>query len=302
VTDNSGAIDTDDMTVTVNAAPVINQPPVANAGNNIVLTLPTNTTTLTGSGTDADGKITSYSWSQVSGPATFTSGSTNAAITTLSNLVQGTYVFRLTVTDNNSAIDTDDMTVTVNAAPVINQPPVANAGVSQVTTLSSNEALLNGTLSRDPDGVIKSYKWEQISGPANAIIDSTSAGITKVSSFMEGDYVFQLTVKDNWNAIAKDTVTIAIVNNFRYYPADLILYPNPASDKIKLNLYNEKYNKAQLTLYDVTGRKVLPAIELINSQNRFSKTMDISQFKKGTYLIEIIMDKKEKATVKFVKQ
>ena len=101
VTDNSGATATDDVTVTVNAAP--NQAPTANAGTNITLTLPTNSTTLTGSGTDADGTIASYAWSRVSGPATFTLGNANAATTALNNLVQGTYVFRLTVTDNSGA-------------------------------------------------------------------------------------------------------------------------------------------------------------------------------------------------------
>ena len=51
-----------------------NQAPTANAGNNITLTLPTNSTTLTGSGSDADGTIASYAWSRVSGPTTFTLG------------------------------------------------------------------------------------------------------------------------------------------------------------------------------------------------------------------------------------
>ena len=79
--------------------------------------MPTNSTTLAGSGTDADGTITSYAWTRVSGPATFTFGTANAATTTLTNLVQGVYVFRLTVTDNSGATATDDVTVTVNAAP-----------------------------------------------------------------------------------------------------------------------------------------------------------------------------------------
>src|SRR4029079_11323917 len=103
-----------------------NQPPTANAGSNITMTLPTNSTTLNGSGTDPDGTITSCAWTRVSGPTTFTMGTANAATTTLTGLVQGVYVFRLTVTDNNGATGTDDVTVTVNAAP--NQPPTANAG------------------------------------------------------------------------------------------------------------------------------------------------------------------------------
>ncbi|MGK2860349.1 MAG: PKD domain-containing protein, partial [Chitinophagaceae bacterium] len=299
VTDNGGATATDDKTVTVNAAPIPNQAPVANAGNNIVLTLPTNSTNLVGTGTDADGTITSYVWTRVSGPATFTLGSANAATTTLTNLVQGTYVFRLTVTDNRGATATDDKTVTVNAVP--NQAPIANAGVSQAITLSSNEATLNGSLSRDPDGTIKSYKWEQISGPSNATIASLSLVKTKVTGFIEGDYIFQLTVTDNLNATAKDTITIAVVNNFRSFTGDMMLYPNPASNQITLNLYNEKYSKAEISIYDVMGRKVMAPIQVSGLQSRFTKSIETDQLKPGTYLIEVILDNREKITSKFIK-
>ncbi|HKO81295.1 MAG TPA: T9SS type A sorting domain-containing protein, partial [Chitinophagaceae bacterium] len=209
------------------------------------------------------------------------------------------YSFRLTVKDNKGATVDDTINVTVKAA---NKAPVAHAGNSQATTLSSNEATLNGTLSRDPDGVIASYEWEQISGPSNAVIASVSSATTKVSGFKEGDYIFQLTVKDNSNEIAKDTVTIAVVNNFRSFAGDLMLYPNPATDEINLNLYNEKYKKAQVNVYDLTGRKVLTPLELNNSQNRFTKVINIVQLKPGAYIIEVIMDNRQKVTAKFVKQ
>ncbi|MCG7860182.1 hypothetical protein MD537_24585, partial [Flavihumibacter sediminis] len=52
-TDNDGATATDDMTVTVNTAAPANEAPVANAGSNRTITLPTNNTTLAGSGTDS---------------------------------------------------------------------------------------------------------------------------------------------------------------------------------------------------------------------------------------------------------
>ena len=45
----------------------VNQPPVANAGPDITITLPTNTATLSGSGTDPDGTITADRKSVVEG-------------------------------------------------------------------------------------------------------------------------------------------------------------------------------------------------------------------------------------------
>ena len=65
---------------------------------------------------DGDGTIVSYAWIRVSGPTTFTLANAMQHATGLTNLFTGTYVFRLTVTDNNGATATDDITVTVNAA------------------------------------------------------------------------------------------------------------------------------------------------------------------------------------------
>jgi hypothetical protein len=93
-----------------------NTPPTANAGTDKAITLPTNSTQLTGSGTDPGGSIASYAWSRISGPTQYSFSNNGIASPTVSNLIQGTYVFRLKVTDNAGATDSDDMTVTVNSS------------------------------------------------------------------------------------------------------------------------------------------------------------------------------------------
>ncbi len=173
------------------------------------LTLPVNNTTLNGSGTDADGTITGYAWTRISGPATFTLGSANAATTTLTNLVAGTYVFRLTVTDNNGATATDDVTVTVNASAPANQAPIAIAGNNVTLNLPANSTTLNGTGSFDPDGTITSYAWTKVSGPAFTI-GNANASITTLTNLVAGTYVFQLTVTDNNGATDDDNITVIV--------------------------------------------------------------------------------------------
>jgi ribosomal protein L14 len=205
VIDNSGATAADDVTVTVNAA--ANQPPTANAGNDIVLTLPANSTTLSGSGSDVDGTIASYDWSWVSGPTTFNLGSPNAATTTLNNLVQGIYTLRLTVTDNSGATATDDITVTVN--PAANQPPAANAGNDIVLTLPANSTTLSGSGS-DVDGTIASYAWSRVSGPTTFNLGSPNAATTTLNNLVQGIYTLRLTVTDNDGATATDDVTVTV--------------------------------------------------------------------------------------------
>src|SRR5215204_2931650 len=92
----------------------VNQSPTVNAGTDQTIVLPASSVTLTGTASDPDGSIASYSWSKVSGPAGGTITSPSSSSTTVTGLVQGSYTFRLTVTDNQGATGTSDVNVTVN--------------------------------------------------------------------------------------------------------------------------------------------------------------------------------------------
>ena len=61
--------------------------------------------------TDANGWIKSFKWTKVSGPSSYSIASPNSGATKVNGLVAGTYVFRVTVTDNSGEVDTDDVTV-----------------------------------------------------------------------------------------------------------------------------------------------------------------------------------------------
>ena len=77
-----------------------NKPPVANAGPDQAITLPVNSVTLDGSkSSNPDNNITTYAWTKISGPPVFTIPNANAVQTAVTNLVQGTYLFELKVTD-----------------------------------------------------------------------------------------------------------------------------------------------------------------------------------------------------------
>ncbi|GAB3528722.1 hypothetical protein GCM10027443_07070 [Pontibacter brevis] len=105
---------------------------MASAGPDKAITLPTSSVQLSGSATDSDGTVSTYSWSQVSGPNTATFSSRTVAAPTVSGLLEGSYVFRLTVTDNGGASASDEATVTVHPATATGTPIVREfwAGVS----------------------------------------------------------------------------------------------------------------------------------------------------------------------------
>jgi len=96
---------------------ILNVVPTANAGTPKAITLPTNTVTLTGTGTDSDGTIVAYVWSQVSGPASTVIVNPGSPSTAVNGFVQGTYLFQLGVTDNDGATGFDTVSVTVAQAP-----------------------------------------------------------------------------------------------------------------------------------------------------------------------------------------
>jgi gliding motility-associated-like protein len=205
VTDASGfAFDE----VTVNVLPVAaNQNPVANAGGNKTITLPTNFVILNGIGTDADGSITSYAWTKVSGPAATLTNATTSNLS-LSGLVQGIYIFQLTVTDNNSAIASSQATVTVNAA-ATNQVPFVNAGTTKTIFLPTNQVIITATAS-DPDGSISTILWEKKSGGAATLTNANALAVT-ASGLVAGTYTFRITVTDNNGSTAFSEVVVNVL-------------------------------------------------------------------------------------------
>ena len=145
VTDAEGLFSKDTVQVTVNAATPTNHPPIACAGADQTITLPTDTVTLLDGScsTDPDNNITSYLWTKVAGPASLTIANANAVTTQVSELTEGTYQFELKVTDAGGLFSKDTVQVTVSAAFSntcdANRPQV-NAQLIPIGTLSEPRA------------------------------------------------------------------------------------------------------------------------------------------------------------------
>jgi hypothetical protein len=197
--------------VTVNSAPPpSNQAPVANAGTDLTIGLPTNGVSLNGNNSsDPDGSVVSYMWSKIAGPGQFNIDYPTSSTTSVGNLTVGVYSFQLQVTDNRGATDFDTVLVTVNAAPLpVNRAPIANAGTDFTAVVPGATIHLDGTASMDPDGTITGYSWVKISGPGAITIVNSTTATPSLAGLQVGEYIFELTVTDNQGVSAKDDVKL----------------------------------------------------------------------------------------------
>ncbi|MDT7830227.1 malectin domain-containing carbohydrate-binding protein [Pricia sp. S334] len=120
--DNDGDLDVVSNGFRINMVPRIyenttiqagNEAPVVNAGEDRTVFPPS--VTLNGTANDPDGGALTYEWTQQSGPNTAVLSGDATANLTASDLVEGDYVFRLTVTDDEGDIRFDEITITVSS-------------------------------------------------------------------------------------------------------------------------------------------------------------------------------------------
>ena len=68
------------------------------------------------------------------------------------------------------------------------------------------------------------------------------------------------------------------------------IYPNPASDRIKIQIETLQPETVQMVLYDIVGRKI-SEISMLEVSQQFVYDMDVSNFAKGIYMLRIATSK-----------
>lgn len=180
----------------------LNKPPVVNAGEDKVITLPVSTVQLTGTASDPEGSDVVLRWTKLTGPTIYGLVGSGTTTVTAQNLVEGVYQFVLTGTDDLGAYGEDTVQVTVNKASGNGNGPAVNTDVS--LTLVPNPANTSVTLSYPLGGsgelVIsdvlgRKMKVESLPSINNAVIS--------VASLASGVYFVQVRTLDGTNCKVK---------------------------------------------------------------------------------------------------
>lgn len=299
VTDNGGLSATTSVSVTVLAA---YKNPVANAGTDRNLQLPAASIELDGTASsDPNGLALRFSWQQLSGPNTSTLASAGAAKTLASNLVAGTYLYRLTVTNSANLSSSDTMKLVVLPIPE-NKAPIA---VIQDSMLSNSpwRWALNGAGSYDTDGSIASFSWAFISGPVTPTFLSPSGVATEVTNLIAGTYKFRLSITDNMGKSTVKEHNLIITDSSTSAPKELLevrFWPNPVNDILKVRITGNAEGYTLIRIFDLTGTKVLEQVH-----SKFGKVLNLSipvqRLSAGMYFLNIKVGNRPEQTEKFIK-
>lgn len=289
---------------TVEVTVIANQPPLADAGNDMEV--------VTGSVLALDGTKSAdpeeeqltYSWTLVSKP-----DGSSLSIPNSSNSkpvvqpdVAGEYLIQLTVSDGTNTSAVDEVKITA----VDNLPPVAIAG-EDFTTTEHLSFPLDGSKSYDPEGKSLIYQWSFVTKPSdsNASIQGANASAPIVLTDTEGLYTLKLKVSDG-TFVSEDQVQITADNNtgveIQKTVKGLNVYPNPFTENLVVEYSTPSNQKVEFSLFNMTGSMIKRFV--FSSVGKTTQTLNFGNenLKSGIYLFMMKPENGEPQTLKVVRR
>ncbi|MCX7957557.1 MAG: PKD domain-containing protein, partial [Deltaproteobacteria bacterium] len=193
--------------VVVNVKDVLNNSPVADAGDDQTVS-PGSVVVLNGlKSKDPDKDPISFTWYQKSGTPVIISGYNNSIAQFIAPLQEGEIVIGLIVNDGKTNSVPDEVKIFVQASG--NRSPVANAG-PDIVVFGGGIGKLDGSASYDPDGDTLIYNWYQVSGDTVVLDGADTATPQFTAPNRQITLKFILIVSDGKSLSQPDEVTVRV--------------------------------------------------------------------------------------------
>jgi len=187
-------IDEDNITI---EAIVVNNPPIADAGEDISLSVDNHVVVFDASkSSDSNGTIVSYEWKE--NDVILSSNS----VFSKSDFVVGVHTITLIVTDNDGSSASDEIIVIISSSGM----PIAQAG-TDISSVKNENITLDASKSSDSNGVIVKYEWKE----GETILSSEK--VFSKSDFSVGIHTITLYIEDDMGNSSTDIIKITIIAN-----------------------------------------------------------------------------------------
>ncbi|EDV96852.1 GH16502 [Drosophila grimshawi] len=245
-----------------------------------------------------------YLWtliSQPKGPMNGTISDQSNAKVKLSNLSEGLYTFKVTVTGDNGTFGEAAANVTVLPERRINQAPqVIITPREQIIRQPTSNAVLDGSTSTDDDKIIN-WHWEVILGPIGYQPQLPEVNTLQLDLISPGNYTFKLTVTDSNNVTNSTTATIAVLKETDYAPVAnagdaVILYlPN---NNVTLN-GTASSDDHEIVEWEWT-KDASDEAKAVDMQNTRTPYVQLSNLEEGmyTFVLKVTDGSKQSSTAK----
>ncbi|MFT3702356.1 MAG: T9SS type A sorting domain-containing protein [Agriterribacter sp.] len=82
---------------------------------------------------------------------------------------------------------------------------------------------------------------------------------------------------------------------------DAVLTPNPVRSNVTIWITGKAKGKASITLYSLQGQRLSQQQFIKNTDEKMSRTLNVSHFSGGTYVVQVIVGNKHKRVLQFIK-
>ena len=162
--------------------------PYANAGENVVVVLPSTTAALDGSASSQSSEGASYLWDQVYGPTIVGFSDKTTISPTINNLVDGIYKFRLKVNMGDYVSSSEVLVIVSETGNTT--PTITITSPEEGTTFKQGETIEINTLANDLEGEVVKVEFydgevklgEDVAAPFEFMIEDASVGTHTITA------------------------------------------------------------------------------------------------------------------------
>ena len=177
------------------------------------------------------------------------------------------------------------LTFLMETNPDANNAPQIELAFSDTTITDPGTIMMSATATDDglPPPAALTYLWEVSANGANAEIESADQLSTNVTFNAKGSYTVTLSVSDGALTTKADvSVFVGGVGIEQNLAPAMYIYPNPAKDKLTLELMNMPGSTSIVSIFSITGSAVY------NTKLSTDKLeVDLSSFESGLYFIQV---------------